>query len=105
MQKLEVQLLAPAWKELDAIAEKHLALVGPQSAEKITTRILDALELLATTPDMGVVAPVPRLAEQGFRMLVVEPYLCFYKKGSGIVEVYHIADGRRDYPRLMTDIV
>ena len=44
MAEYKLELLAPAWKELDMIAELHMRLVGPVSTEKITNNILDTLE-------------------------------------------------------------
>ena len=36
----EVELLAPAWLELDAIADYRMETVGPSSAQRITEKIL-----------------------------------------------------------------
>lgn len=95
-----IELLASAWEELDRISEIHLALVGVNSAEKITNRILDAIELLADNPYLGVEPKYSKIADQGFRMLICGNYLCFYKVGADTIKVYHIADGRKDYPNL-----
>ena len=46
MADYELKLLAPAWAELEAIADRHLNLVGPDSAQKITEKLLDSLENL-----------------------------------------------------------
>lgn len=101
MQEHKVELLPLAWVELEEIADIHLELVGAKSAQKITDKILDSLDLLAINPHMGVVPKQRELAEQGFRVLICGNYLCFYKIGIGIIEVYHIVDGRRDYPKLI----
>lgn len=100
MRRYKVELLPAAWTELDEIADLHLQLVGPNSAQKITDKILNSLKNLEDNPYMGSVPKYSFLAEQGFRVLVSGKYLCFYKVGTDIVEVYHIADGRRDYPKL-----
>ena len=100
MQRFKVELLPEAWAELDRIADIHLNLVGPNSAQKITDNILNSLKYLEDNPYMGAESKYPLLAEQGFRILVCGNYLCFYKVGADVVEVYHIADGRRDYPKL-----
>ncbi len=100
MRRYKVELLPAAWTELDEIADLHLQLVGPSSAQKITDKILNSLKNLEDNPYMGSVPKYSLLAEQGFRVLVSGKYLCFYKVGTDIVEVYHIADGRRDYPKL-----
>lgn len=50
MQEYKLELLAPAWHELEIISDTHLSLAGPESAEKITSQILNSLECLKTTP-------------------------------------------------------
>ena len=50
MRKVRVELSAPAWLDLDAIADYHLANVGPESARKITDKILNDLNRLESFP-------------------------------------------------------
>lgn len=95
-----IELLASAWEELDYIADVHLSLVGVRSAQKITDKILNTIELPADNPYLGVEPKYPKISEQGFRMLICGNYLCFYKVGVDTIKVYHIADGRKDYPNL-----
>lgn len=100
MHKYRVELLPAAWAELDEIADVRLQLVGSNSAQKITDKIINSLKNLEDNPYMGSEPKYSFLIEQGFRVLVCGKYLCFYKVGTDIVEVYHITDGRRDYPKL-----
>ena len=100
MAEYKLELLAPAWKELDMIAELHMRLVGQVSAEKITNNILDTLELLKTEPLMGRACDDLGSAFVGFRKVVCNKYLCFYKIIGSMIYVYHIVDGRTDYPRI-----
>lgn len=101
MDKYKIELLPSAWAELDEIADMYMELVGVKSAQRITDKILNQLDLLSDNPFMGGIPKYQWLAEQGFRVLVCEKYLCFYKVSETIVEVYHIVDGRRDYPNLI----
>ena len=101
MHKYKVELLASAWDDLDEIADIHMNLVGIKSAQKITDKILNSIELLEDNPNLGVVPKYSVIADQGYRMLICGNYLCFYKVGADIIEIYHIADGRRDYPCLI----
>lgn len=103
-KKYRLEILSPAQNELEEIAQVHLVLVGPSSARKITDRIYDALELLRNTPHMGVSCKDKPLKLQGYRMLVCGNYLCIYRLIENTVFVYHIADGRADYPKLMDDL-
>ncbi|MBR1864467.1 MAG: type II toxin-antitoxin system RelE/ParE family toxin [Ruminococcus sp.] len=99
MAEYTLELLQPAWKELDTIVEIHLRLVGPVSAQKITDKILDTLELLKTEPLMGRACDYLGSAFVGFRKVVCDNYLCFYKIVGSVIFVYHIVDGRTDYPQ------
>lgn len=100
MHKYKIEFLDSAWKDLDEIADIHLNLVGVDSARRITDKILDTIELLESNPYLGTVPRYQNIAEQGYRVLICEKYLCFYKVGADVIEIYHIADGRRDYPAL-----
>ncbi len=53
MQKYKAELLAAAWRELDQIADIHMTLAGSKSAENITDKILNAIELLEEHPFKG----------------------------------------------------
>lgn len=103
MQKFKIELLAPAWQELDEIAQMHLSLVGAKSAEQITTKLLDAIENLSTSPYMGKSIEESLLRDEGYRRIVCGNYLCFYKVIGQTVYVYHIVDGRRNYPKLFEE--
>lgn len=96
----KIELLACAWEELDQIADIYLNLAGAKSAQNITDKILDTIELLSDNPFLGVVPKYSEIADQGFRMLICDKYLCFYKVGADVIKVYHIADGRNAYPNL-----
>ena len=100
----KLELLLPAQRELEEIARVHLALVGPVSARRTTDRIYSALKKLETHPNLGVVCRDKQLASAGYRMLVCGNYLCFYRQIGIVVFVYHIVDGRSDYPKLISDL-
>jgi Plasmid stabilization system protein len=100
----KLEILAPAQRELEEIALLHLELVGPQSALNVTNRIYDSLEQLQTTPNMGVSCADKPLNLPGYRRLICGNYLCIYRLIGESVFVYHIVDGRRDYPKLVNDL-
>ena len=52
-----LEILTPAWQDIDRISDLHLLLVGPQSAQKITDKLLDTIALLASQPYMGALHP------------------------------------------------
>ena len=98
--RYNVELLASAWEELDRIADTHLNLVGAKSAQNVTDKILNTIELLSYNPYLGIEPKYTKIADQGFRMLICNKYLCFYKVGADTIKVYHIVDGRKEYPNL-----
>ena len=100
MHEYRVELLKPAWFDLDAIADYHLYEVGPDSAKKITDKILDALERLESFPLSCPLAPYKELADKGFRMLVCGKYVCIYELVNKIVYVHHIVAAATNYPAL-----
>lgn len=105
MPNYDIVFLAPAFVELDEIADMHLALAGETSAEKITNSIMKLLENLSQNPFMGMVAKDTALAQQGFRVLLSGNYICFYKVSTDVIEIYHIVDARKDYPNLLHDLI
>lgn len=100
MGEYRLEILAPAWNELNEIADYHLLTVGPESARKITDRILHALERIQTYPLSCPQAPDEELASNDYRILVCDKYVCVYRLVGDIVFVYHIAAAAADYHRL-----
>jgi len=100
MTKYRVELLNPAWLDLDSIADYHLFAVGASSARKITDKILNALEQLRSFPLSCPLVPYKELADQGYRMLTCGQYLCIYKLNGSVVRVHHIVAAATNYPSL-----
>ena len=103
MADYELKLLAPAWAELEAIADRHLKMVGPSSAKKITDSILDSLDNLKFNPFLGKECTDKILSADKYRKLIIGNYLCFYRVIGKVVYIYHIVDGRTDYPKVFED--
>jgi len=103
-KQYRIELLTPAQRELDEIAKLHMELVGPLSAQKITDCIYSALERLETFPELGIKCRDKHLATAGYRMLICDNYLCFYRLVGNIIYIYHIVDGRSDYPKLFSNL-
>ncbi len=95
-----VRILDPAQAELEDIARLYRALAGPDSARKITNGIFDALEQISRFPLSGPPLRDAELRSLGFRFIVVDKYIVIYKLIGQSVFVYHIFDGRADYPTL-----
>lgn len=95
-----VQILDPAQAELEDIAQLYCSLAGPDSARKITDSIFDALEQLSRFPLSGPPMRDAELRSLGYRFVVVDKYIVIYKLIGSTIYVYHIFDGRSDYPTL-----
>ncbi len=100
MQEYKLDILAPAWAELEDIADYHLMMVGPVSAKNITDQILTSLERLKAYPLSGVAVQDAELDSLGYRFVISGNYVCIYRVMGDTVFIYHIVHGSRDYPRL-----
>ena len=97
----EIKILSPAWNDLDRIADMHLSMVGVQSAKNVTDGILNRIELLGTFPFSCPTVPDEELSGQGYRMAIYKKYLAIYRVIGNVVYIYHIADGRANYPQII----
>ena len=74
---------------------------------EIALRYLDKLESainrLSDFPECGSYPKYSILKNQGYRVLIVEKHLVFYKlfKNNNAVTIYAIIDGRREYNKLL----
>lgn len=102
--RYRVEILTPAQRELDAIAEIYFQLYGPESARKITDRIYHSLERLQSFPLSGKLHPDRLLGREGYRLLICGRYICVYRLIEETVYIYHIVHGSTDYPKLFKDI-
>ncbi len=60
-----------------------------------------SISMLAKFPDLGAVLPDDDypLVQRGYRFIVVQPYLVFYRVVDKVVVIHRILHGRRDYLR------
>jgi len=103
--KYKLKILKLAQHELEEIALIHMELVGTESARRVTDRIHNALQKLQSHPHMGVLCSNKLLPLEDYRMLICDHYLCIYRLIDQTVYVYHIVDGRTNYPRLLEDLL
>ena len=99
-KKYAIQILDPAQAELEEIVSLYASLSGAGSAKKIAGRIFDALEQLSRFPLSGPPMRDAQLRSLGYRFIGVEKYIVIYRFIDDTVIVYHIFDGRSDYPTL-----
>ena len=102
MPKYKTGILNPAAKDIERIAEYHLRMVGPKSAEKITDKLLDTIQSLEEQPFAGSEHPDEILRKQNFRKLICGDYICIYKVIEKRVYIYRVVHGTTNYPKLFT---
>ena len=87
-------------RALEELARLYLSLAGAESARRITDQIYESLEQLTRFLLSGPPMRETELRNLGYRFLVVEKYIVIYRLIGDTVFVYHIFDGRSDYPTL-----
>jgi plasmid stabilization system protein ParE len=100
----KLEILSPARREILEIAQLHKELVGPVSAKKITDKIKNSLNLLRKNPYMGMPLEYKDLRQLEYRKLICGNYLCFYRIIADTIYIYHIVDGRTNYPHIFKEI-
>ena len=99
--KNKIHYSAQAQRDLDEIWDYMVAdLCNPKAAERMVTRILDAVDQLADFSGIG--APLSSVADTDadHRFFVTGSYLTFYRVHGNDVYVDRILYGRRDYLRM-----
>lgn|ERR1035437_558412 len=96
----EVVLLPAAFADLDEIFDYILA-ENPQAAVTILANIMKSLDHLRTHPNSGSPLFERSLDRFHFRMVVVSPYIAFYRVVDNTVFVYRVLHGARNYTHLL----
>nr|DAO88230.1 MAG TPA: Plasmid stabilization system protein [Caudoviricetes sp.] len=73
------------------------------AALEFLTRLEGEIHRLADFPESGSLPRYAALRTRGYRVLIVEKQLVFYKvdKENSIITIYAVVDGRRDYLNLI----
>jgi len=97
--EFEVVWTDPALTSLEEI-HAYLAQFNPTAAERISSAIIERVELLKSVPKMGAVYPKGSLGP--YRTVVIEKYRVFYRliEEKQRVEVLLVWHGSRQEPDL-----
>ena len=98
-----VRLLSIAEQDLQEILD-FIATDSLQAALTLADRIETDLYRLGQHPYLGKVPNDEGLVGMGYRVLVIENYLVFYKVKGRTVLVHRILHGARDLPGLLEDM-
>lgn len=100
--KYSVRLLSIAEQDLADLAS-YFAAENSRAAAELLDRIEARLEALQSHPFVGRVPHNAKLTALGYRVLVIDNYLVFYKVKGNVVLVYRILHGARDLLRLLSE--
>jgi plasmid stabilization system protein ParE len=101
--RFALRLLSIAEQDFLDIVE-YLAAENLSAADNVTDHIEKHLQSLQRHPFLGKVPSDIDLARMGYRILVIENYLVFYKVCGKTVLVYRIIHGARDILPLLDEL-
>jgi toxin ParE1/3/4 len=103
MEKYEVMRTDTADMQLHKIILGIAENFGADVALKKLDDIENNIKMLESTPYMGVTPKYPVLKRQGYKVLILDKNLVFYKINEEIkiVIVYAIVDQRQDYLNIL----
>nr|WP_144926401.1 type II toxin-antitoxin system RelE/ParE family toxin [Paenibacillus bovis] len=96
MGSYKVELLAEANRDLDGIFD-YILLDNPDAAYHMLDKIFSSLEQLQDYPNLGVKLTDKLIRHYDFRMLIMDPYVAFYRVLENKVYVYRVLHGAQDY--------
>lgn len=100
MAKYSVEYLPMAYDDLDDIFT-YIATDDPGLAIKFLDEFDIAILHLEEFPDMGANIKNRRLANKGYKMLIINDYLVLYVMVTNIIEIRRIISSKRNYTNLL----
>lgn len=100
MGKYNVELLPVAYDDLDEIFD-YILLNNPSAAGNMLDEIMTSLYHLEDFPNSGVMVTEKSLKVYSFRMVIINPYVAFYRVIGNKVLVYRILHGARNYIHIL----
>lgn len=97
-----VKFSPEALSDLDEIYDYiSSTLKSPEAADNTINKILDKTDLLADNPEIGTGLYLENNLFSGYRYLVSDNYLAFYRIAPDAVFVDRVIYGKRDYMKLL----
>ena len=100
MGNYQIELLPLALEDLNDIVD-YILLENPLAAEQTLAEIMNSIQQLEVFPEAGVRLIEKSLKVYDFRMVILDPYIVFYRFIDNMVYVYRILHGARDYIKLL----
>ena len=104
MVKYKVEFLQSAIDDLEEIV-LYIANNSPKSAMELHDKIIGSATRLEEFPSLGRLIPDKKLREKGFRLIVIDKYLLFYKIYNEEINILRVLRGDRDYPSLFSNSI
>ena len=102
MGNYKVKFLRPALDDLEEIV-LYIAKDSTAAALKMHDEIITQSKKLETFPKLGREVPGRKMNESGYRMLMISPYIAFYRVIDDAIYIYRVLHGARNFPRLYSD--
>jgi addiction module RelE/StbE family toxin len=99
-KRFPIYYLPPAERDLEDIFD-YIRRDSPEQAPKFVAKIDRAVSRLSRFPQSGAIPRDPYLKRKGYRIIVVDNYLVFYRSEKGGVFIYRVLHGRRRYEFLL----
>lgn len=103
MAEFKVEFLPAANEDLNEIFD-YILLENPAAAEEILEKIISALNHLRTFPHAGIKLTQVSVEHFQFRMVVIKPYIAFYRFIDDKVLIYRILHEARDAINILKDL-
>ncbi len=102
MGQYKIKVLQIAQDDMKSIIT-YIRMEDPEAAIRTVEKIKAAIGNLANFPLMGTIPRDKKIAAQGYRMIVVEPYLVFYilVTDDNTVEIHRVLHGRRNHSNIL----
>ncbi len=100
--KVSVKFSPEALKDLDEIYD-YIAnvLKSPDAADNTVNKILDKTDLLSDNPEIGTQLFFENDLYSGYRYLVSDNYLAFYRISADSIFVDRVIYGKRNYMKIL----
>ena len=102
MGTYKVEFLQSAIDDLEEIV-LYIAKDSSKSAMELHDKIIESATRLEELPKLGRLIPDKKLRQSGFRFIVIDKYLLFYKIYNEEINILRVLRGDRDYPFLFSN--
>jgi len=102
MEKYDVELLPAAYADLDEIFD-YIMVDNPQAATEMLESIMKFLRRLENFPHSGAPLLDRSMQKFNFRIVIIDPYIVFYRFIDDKIIIYRILHCTRNYPHLLKE--